>query len=173
MLIAFVLLAVDPPTADQLLSPGWIVGGSTSVLAVALMFVLRWLVQVHLPLKEAQIQGLVNDLKEAQKRHEDGTARLVADYYLEREKDRASRHNVANAFQATIAEVSRERLIDSEKNRATMLEASHTTAEAVRTQTVILTNEMQKQTNNTIKAIGEGCHFQPQGQHLIAGPKSS
>lgn len=161
MLIALLIFAADPPTPNpsDFLSPGWVVGGSTSVLAIALMFVLRWLVQVHLPAKETQVQGLIGDLKEAQKRHEDNTAKLVADYYAERERDRASRHTVANAFQVTVAEISRERLVDSEKNRAAMIEAGRSTAEAVRAQTLTLIAEMEKQTLKTTKAISEGCTY--------------
>ncbi len=153
MLLALILVIAQAPQVNS--DP--ISGGAGWVGAGLLGAVLAWLMFVHIPAGAKQMRELIASQQEER-------AVIAAAQVQERERERESRHKIANIFQAGIAEIVNEHhgelmklqeghLRDAERDRQAFLERSQFTKLAI-----------EQQTAQLIAAMQTSCRYHPLNQ---------
>lgn len=157
------LLGADPV---DFLTPGWAAAGVVTVLGTILSFVLRWLLQTHIPAKDTQLREILD-------RHAS-----------EREADRNARHEQAAVFQRTLNEIIldnhkvqeetyKEHIKDAEKDRDAFLQRQMRIEDAIARQTQEWKEAMREHTEALKQAMSHICQWRdPDGAARRRGPGS-
>lgn len=111
-----------------------VLGGYSGWAGAGLLgLVLAWLLFVHLPAKDKQIMAMLDVASQ------------------EREKERTSRHTIANLYQTALGQLTTEHKEDAEKDREAFLKRQERLEDGIKLQTAELKAAIASMANNLCK----------------------